>query len=219
MSQKLIAPGHPVTNGLAERNIQTLKRRLKTASNNPRPLAYKLQDIMLNYRATPLACGKSPAELYLQRRLRIRLDAIKPNITSNYLPPCETVRQFQVGERVQARIHFNNQDTWQFGHILKKLGYRHYIVKLDSGRTIKRHLDKICATSVSKKVTFAPELATRLTLGVPGLPTRPGVIPETHPDAEQTEVPRPPSTPALEPQNVRRSSRTRRHSTYLRDFM
>nr|CAH7754084.1 unnamed protein product [Callosobruchus chinensis] len=134
MSQKLIAPGHPATNGLAERNIQTLKRRLKTASN-PRPLAYKLQDIMLNYRATPLACGRSPAELYLQRRLRMRLDAIKPNITSNYLPPCETVRQFQVGERVQARIHFNNQDTWQFGHILKKLGYRHYIVKLDSGKT------------------------------------------------------------------------------------
>lgn len=28
--QKLIAPGHPATNGLAERNIQTLKQRLKS---------------------------------------------------------------------------------------------------------------------------------------------------------------------------------------------
>ncbi|XP_024868755.1 uncharacterized protein K02A2.6-like [Temnothorax curvispinosus] len=48
--QKFIAPGHAATNGLAERTVQTLK----------------------------LLCGQSPAELYLNRKLCIKLDALRP---------------------------------------------------------------------------------------------------------------------------------------------
>ncbi|KAI5731266.1 hypothetical protein M8J77_007169 [Diaphorina citri] len=76
--QKFIAPGHPATNGLAERNVQTLKHRLKAVSNERMSMQMKVQNILLRYRATPLSCGKSPAELYLNRKLRIRMDAIFP---------------------------------------------------------------------------------------------------------------------------------------------
>ncbi|XP_065204105.1 uncharacterized protein K02A2.6-like [Planococcus citri] len=64
ISQKFIAPGHPATNGLAERTIQTLKKRLSSA-DNLQPMKERLQQILMRYPATPLRNGKSPAKLYL----------------------------------------------------------------------------------------------------------------------------------------------------------
>ncbi|KAL1447451.1 hypothetical protein WDU94_001922, partial [Cyamophila willieti] len=155
--QKYIAPGHPATNGLAERNIQTLKNRLKTLANDSTPLHVKLQDILLRYRATPLACGQTPAELYLHRKMRIRLDAVFPyhsQPTSKHLKP---VRSFCEGERVQVRLFVHNNYIWAFGTVTKCLGTRHYLVQLDTGRTIKRHINQLRSSLVPKKtVTFGP---------------------------------------------------------------
>lgn len=157
--QKFIAPGHPATNGLAERNVQTLKQRLRAASNEPTSIREKLQKILFKYRATPLANGKSPAEQYLQRKLRIRLDAIFP-----YHPQASKVlfgqsRTFKVGERIQAQMFINNKTNWKFGIVKKKIGQRHYIVTLDSGRSLKKHVDQLRSTLVAKPkktVTFGP---------------------------------------------------------------
>ncbi|KAI5753467.1 hypothetical protein M8J77_000457 [Diaphorina citri] len=151
--QKFIAPGHPATNGLAERNVQTLKHRLKAVSNEPMSMQMKVQNILLRYRATPLSCGKSPAELYLNRKLRIRMDAIFPYRPQHSKLESKPVRSLQVGERVQVRI----LSQWQFGEVNKKLGNRHYLVTLDSGRTIKRHINQLHSTMVKKKsVSFEP---------------------------------------------------------------
>lgn len=57
----VIAPGHPATNGLAERNVQTLKYKLKATANDTSSMHDKVQNILCRYMATPLACGKSPA--------------------------------------------------------------------------------------------------------------------------------------------------------------
>ncbi|KAI5715463.1 hypothetical protein M8J77_016422 [Diaphorina citri] len=157
--QKFIAPGHPATNGLAERNVQTLKNRLKTMAQDSTLLHIKLQEILLRYRATPLACGKTPAELYLKRNVRIRLDAVfpyRPQPTSDYSKP---IRSLQEGERVQVRLFLHNKYTWEFGTVTKCLGTRHYLVLLDTGRTIKRHINQLRPTLVPKKkktVTFRP---------------------------------------------------------------
>ncbi|XP_017303011.1 uncharacterized protein K02A2.6-like [Diaphorina citri] len=151
--QKFIAPGHPATNGLAERNVQTLKHRLKAVSNERMSMQMKVQNILLRYRATPLSCGKSPAELYLNRKLRIRMDAIFPYQPRHSKLESKPVRSLQVGERVQVRI----LSQWQFGEVKKKLGNRHYLVTLDSGRTIKRHINQLHSTMVKKKsVSFEP---------------------------------------------------------------
>lgn len=155
--QKFTAPGHPATNGLAERNVQTLKRRLKAASDEPFTIQEKIQRVLFRYRATPLACGKSPAELYLGRKLRIRLDAIFPNLPQRSKNIENTSRSFSEGERVLVRVFINNKDTWYFGQVQKKLGSRHYTVQLDSGRTLKRHIDQLKSTMVprpQKKVSF-----------------------------------------------------------------
>lgn len=160
IKQKFIAPGHPATNGLAERNVQTLKNRLKAMINENLPMYQKIQKILLRYRATPLANGKSPSEMYLNRQIRIKLDAMKPyheDRSKQRLKP--RTRIIQVGERVQAKFEINNKHLWKPGTVVKKLGKLHYIIQLDEGRTLKRHINQLVRTNVQRgKVTFKEEL-------------------------------------------------------------
>jgi len=48
-----------------------------------------------------------------------------------------------VGDRVQARWVANNKATWRFGTIIKKFRRLHYLIRLDSGYTLKRHIDQL----------------------------------------------------------------------------
>lgn len=58
--QSFIAPGHPSTNGQAERYVQILKIKLKCMTSGT--IHWNLQEILSRYRITPLADGKTPAE-------------------------------------------------------------------------------------------------------------------------------------------------------------
>ena len=72
---KTSSPRHPSGNGEAERAVQTVKSLLK-----------KEQDpflALLNYRNTPLASGKSPAELMLGRKLRTRIPHFRTDEASD----------------------------------------------------------------------------------------------------------------------------------------
>ncbi|XP_055910620.1 uncharacterized protein K02A2.6-like [Eupeodes corollae] len=53
--QKFIAPGHPATNGLAERYIKTLKSKLNAMSEEEGSIHNKVREILYRYRATPLS--------------------------------------------------------------------------------------------------------------------------------------------------------------------
>lgn len=151
--QIFIAPGHPATNGLAERYVQILKSKLDKMSNEPVPIIEKVQSIVQIFRATPLACGKSPGELYLNRHFRIRLDAIKPlskppsSVSNN-----NKIRSLNVGDWVTARIYINNKPSWQLGRVLEKFGYLHYQIELNNGYEFKRHIDQL------KRVEYAPPI-------------------------------------------------------------
>lgn len=215
--QKFSAPNHPATNGLAERSIQTLKRRLGAAEDDRRPLAEKVQTILFRYRATPLASGQSPAELYLKRKLRIRLDALLPNpgALRRSTPCAARIRSLQEGERVQARIHQGNRDVWQFGTITKKLGLYHYIIELDSGRSLKRHINQLISTLVPRKqVSFAPQAQG---FGVPSpSSTTVDSSAQQGPSEEDTSAAGPSDHSA--PPDLRRSQRQRHQPSYLRDY-
>ncbi|XP_036329398.1 uncharacterized protein K02A2.6-like [Rhagoletis pomonella] len=159
--QKFIAPGHPATNGLAERNIQTLKQRLKCMTDDPRPMRKKLREILFRYRSTPLKCGNTPAELYLGRQIRIQLDTLKsPKVDSQRTVQRHDVRQLKEGERVQTRYYINNKKSWKFGTIIKKLGHLHYMIKLDDGYILKRHINQLRATRVPSHTPTASSTNT-----------------------------------------------------------
>ena len=71
------APYHPVTNGQAERLVQTFKQSLKKSRL---PCSQALQEFLMQYRRTPLESGLSPSELLNGRQLRGKLDALLPSV-------------------------------------------------------------------------------------------------------------------------------------------
>lgn len=73
----LTAPGHPATNGLAERFVGTFKNAMKKIGNTGESMQCKLDRFLLHYRSTPLSIGKSPSELLLNRQPRIRLSVLR----------------------------------------------------------------------------------------------------------------------------------------------
>ena len=77
-----VAPYHPSSNGLAERAVKILKQGLKKMSDGT--LMDRLARLLFQYRNTPhTTTGMIPAELLMGRRLRSRLDLIKPNLAQH----------------------------------------------------------------------------------------------------------------------------------------
>ena len=73
----LTAPGHPATNGLAERYVGEFKDKLGKIGDTGESVQTKLDRFLLTYRATPTTLGKSPSELLMNRQPRIRFSALR----------------------------------------------------------------------------------------------------------------------------------------------
>ncbi|UYV82946.1 K02A2.6-like [Cordylochernes scorpioides] len=225
--QKFIAPGHPATNGLAERNVQTLKNKLKSMINENVPIHQKIQKILLRYRATPLASGRSPSEMYLNRQIRIKLDAMRPyqeEKSQQQIQP--RTRCLQVGERVQARVFISNKPFWKNGTIKQKLGNLHYIIELDEGKSLKRHINQLQKVEIKKKqVTFDESTIHHQSKPSQSSPdfdpiqytvSQPEPNQQEHHDPDQTSDQEPTSMPDTP---LRRSQRPRRPPRHLEDYV
>jgi len=74
------APYHPATNGLAERAVQIVKKGLKKEAGGS--MVTRLAKVLMAYRTTPQSTtGMSPSELLQGRRMRTRLDLLKPSVS------------------------------------------------------------------------------------------------------------------------------------------
>ena len=68
---------HPAMNGLAERAVQIVKKGLKKEEGGT--MTSKIAKVLMAYRTTPQSTtGVSPSELLQGRRIRTRLDLLKP---------------------------------------------------------------------------------------------------------------------------------------------
>jgi len=75
------APYHPATNGAAERVVQTFKNFLRAGKDDSGSHSQKLAQFLLVNRTTPHSTtGVPPAELFLKRSLRTRLDIMRPSV-------------------------------------------------------------------------------------------------------------------------------------------
>ncbi|UYV72077.1 K02A2.6-like [Cordylochernes scorpioides] len=108
------------------------------------------------FTGTPLASGRSPSELYLNRQIRIKLDAMRPYQEERSQQQIQPhTRCLQVGERVQARDFISNKPFWKNGTIKQKLGNLQYIIELDEGKSLKLHINQLQKVEIKKKqVTF-----------------------------------------------------------------
>jgi hypothetical protein len=144
------APFRPATNGLAERAVQTLKQGLKKMSTGS--VETKVSRVLSMYRVTPQATtGLSPAELLFNRKVRTRLDLVMPCVEGRVEQRQMqqklhhdrlAVRTFTVGQTVNVK-NFARGSKWLPGVVVQVTGPLSYMVKLQDGRVIKRHVDHI----------------------------------------------------------------------------
>lgn len=152
----LTAPYHPSTNGIAERFVQSLKQGLKKSAVQPFHL--RLYNFLLTYRNTPHATTKEcPASLMMGRRLRSRLDLVRPSMSSEvqhrqfqgtlYKRSC--ARTFNVGSAVLVR-NYRGPPKWLKGVIVSQSGPVSFQVKVSTrtGTQIwRRHHDQLLASN------------------------------------------------------------------------
>ena len=75
------APGHPATNGLAERYVGYFKAQMKKMENDNGSLNDKICRFLLSYRTTPHpATGETPSKLLMKRDLRTRFSVLRPSL-------------------------------------------------------------------------------------------------------------------------------------------
>jgi len=149
------SPYQPATNGLAERFVQTFKRALVTSEGSGRPVHHRLASFLLSYRNTPHATtNRSPAELFLKRALRTRMNLLKPDGTARVAEKqamqkkhhdrqaAQRERCYQAGDAVMAR-NYRHGPKWLPGTVAEVKGPLSYIIQLKSGLIWRRHINQL----------------------------------------------------------------------------
>lgn len=141
----LTAPGHPATNGLAERYVGEFKDKLNKIGDTGESVQTKLDRFLLTYRATPTSLGKSPSELLMNRQPRIRLSALRSKNTKQevkvFQDNLDNKPKFTPDQPVFVR-NFGKGAKWVPGRITGTVSPRNFDVQV--GDTLwKRHEEQL----------------------------------------------------------------------------
>jgi len=155
------SPTYPQSNGLAEKTVQTVKRILSKAKADGRePLIG-----ILEYRATALDIGFSPAELLMGRQLRSILPTTREKLipktpitaevkkkitlrkkkTKNYCDKsAQPLKPLKEGE--SARVQLKGQ-KWEPAVVIRKHNERSYTVRTKDGTIYRRNRRQLMKTN------------------------------------------------------------------------
>ncbi|KAJ1528985.1 hypothetical protein ONE63_007352 [Megalurothrips usitatus] len=131
--QLFIAPGHPSSNGRAERMVRTVKEHLRRLSGNN--WEQKLRTVLDSLRTTPGEDGRSPNRRLMGREVRTFLSLCKPSPLIPSVGPMEA--KFFPGAAIWFKVH--GRPDWQPGTVAELQGAR--MVILDGGHV--RHADQL----------------------------------------------------------------------------
>ncbi|XP_060520646.1 uncharacterized protein K02A2.6-like isoform X2 [Cylas formicarius] len=146
--QALVAPYHPSSNGQSERMVQNVKNALKRMGNEKVQLA--LSRYLLTQHITPHSVtGRSPAEVWMGRKLATLLDRMQLDFTKEMsakqedkYSSNETSRSFQENDPVFVRSYAPGQ-RWLPSTVIESTGPLSYKVKTPDGKITRRHTDQI----------------------------------------------------------------------------
>uniref|UniRef100_A0A5S6Q0K3 RNA-directed DNA polymerase n=1 Tax=Trichuris muris TaxID=70415 RepID=A0A5S6Q0K3_TRIMR len=141
-------PYHPKTNGLAERTVCLFKNRIR-ASSDSMDIELKLQRFLFSYtNSIHATTGRTPAELLLGRRLRTKLDLLKPSLDvhvdkkllrqAEYHDRTSQFRSFAVGDKVY--VYEPNEVSQEKGVVVEQLAESSYVV-VYKGKRARKHAD------------------------------------------------------------------------------
>lgn len=161
IKQTLIAPYHPASNGAAENAVRTIKRVLKKAQMENEDSGTALSRFLFTYRNTEQGTTKrEPAVALLGRRLRGRLDLLRPDVGAaprsvqldreQRQPPAVNLRVAQVGDAILMRDYSKNNAKWAEGVVVQRSGPVSYSVQTKDGHVHKRHIDQLLVESNRK---------------------------------------------------------------------
>ena len=146
------APYHPSSNGAVECFVQTFKQAMKAGERSELSVQHGLQSFLLSYQSTPqTTTGHTPAELFLKRTLRTQYDLWRPNVGAwvraqqanqkeghdPHARDCE----FEVGTQILAKDV--RDSSWNLGIFVARCQPLSFVVKLNSGQTVRRHVDHL----------------------------------------------------------------------------
>ena len=198
------APYHPASNGLAERAVQTVKNGLKRTPGTT--VQEKLSKFLFTYRITPqTTTGVAPAQLLMNRCPRSRLDRLFPDLSERVAKhhakqaeqhdTSKPLRTFVVGDTVYVKDFSTPSPTWIPGMVTKVTGPLSYHVELESGRTVRRHVDAVRRRDVLVSAAGDTSQDSTDDFYLPDLPptgTHTATDPPSQPTAQPTVFPLPP---------------------------
>jgi hypothetical protein len=159
------SPGHPATNGLAERYVGFVKKQLAKMSDKS-DLDANLSRLLLSYRTTPhTSTGETPAALLMKRELRTKFSLLKPSLNQTqekrvFDKNLDCVPKFKNGDLVFA-LNLRSGSRWIPGVIIDTMK-RNYHVQIGSN-VWRRHEDQLRPRSAN----YDPLNNTALELPLP----------------------------------------------------
>ena len=145
------APYHLASNGLAERAVLSVKEGIKKQSENK--IVTKVHRFLFQYRITPhTTTGRTPAELLMNRKLKSRLDLVRPDVSRTVRSKQEKLKQ-QHDQHIRER-NFDTEDPvyitnygkgnkWISATIAEKTGPLSYTAVLEDGHRTRKYQDQI----------------------------------------------------------------------------
>ena len=170
----LTAPGHPATNGLAERYVGLFISKMKEFGQTGESIQERIDRFLLAYRTTPTSIGRSPSELLTNRRPRIRYNALRASTTKQQVRVFEDSSKetpsYQVGDAVFA-LNFGRGPRWSAGTVLHINSPFSYDIQVEGNLVWKRHRDQLRQCTIA-----ATDYSSRFDEGNVQVTQRPSIM-------------------------------------------